>query len=322
MPSKEQKHGVDVAGTKQRSPKPAAEDWDTLAQSQTLPVTVVPSVGLDPHVLASRDVLRLQRLVGNQTVVQLLAQDSPRQPSPVVQPKLMVGPAGDSYEQEADRMAEQVMSMPTPANAPSNATTVRKLASAHILQRALWANRAAKFRSDNGSGGKIPNSEYKVNASGYLRYAPINKTRALEQVFHEGPRSFVYLDGKNIETDRKYDAVWEHPIFVTKVTGDKVTFKTGKAGLGRSPEVTGNITPTSGATVFDFGVDDTTKQLAGDSHVGHPVEDLGQPLPTLDDPDALQAARDYQNFLLEQYLMLYQQGKVTSYKDWNKKSLT
>ena len=283
MPSKDQKHGVDVANTKQRSPKPASEDWDTLAHSQTLPATVVPNVGVDPHVLASRDVLRLQRLVGNQTVVQLLAQDSPRRSRPVVQPKLTATP---------------------------------------ILQRALWANSAAKFRSDNGSGGKIPNSEYKVNASGYLRYAPINKTRALEQVFHEGPRSFVYLDGKNIETDRKYDAVWEHPIIVNKVSGDKVTFKTGKVGLESSPEVTGNITPTPGATVFDFGVDDTTKQLAGDSHVGHPVEDLGQPLPTLDDPDALQAARDYQNFLLEQYLMLYQQGKVTSYGDWNQKSLT
>ena len=33
---------------------------------------------------------------------------------PVIQPKLQVGPVGDRYEQEADRVAEQVMRMPEP----------------------------------------------------------------------------------------------------------------------------------------------------------------------------------------------------------------
>jgi len=37
---------------------------------------------------------------------------------PVVQPKLTVGPAGDRFEQEADRVAEQVMAMPAPVVAP------------------------------------------------------------------------------------------------------------------------------------------------------------------------------------------------------------
>jgi hypothetical protein len=199
-----------------------------------------------------------------------------------------------------------------------NAKTVRGQASANILQRALWANSPAKFRTDNEEP-EIPNSEYNVYAGGYMRYAPINLTRALEQVFHEGPRSFVYIEGTNI-TDRKYDAVWEHPIVVTAVTGDEVTFKTEKPGYEGSPEVKGKITPTSGATVFDFGVNDTTRQLDEDSHVGHPVEDLGAPLPTLDDPDALQAARDYQHFLIAQYLMLYAEGMVQNYKEWNEKS--
>lgn len=38
---------------------------------------------------------------------------------PPLQAKLMVGPANDQYEQEADRMAEQVMSMPTAVHAPN-----------------------------------------------------------------------------------------------------------------------------------------------------------------------------------------------------------
>ena len=49
------------------------------------------------------DMLRLQRAVGNRAVTRL------------IQTKLTVGPAGDRYEQEADRVAQQVLTMPTPA---------------------------------------------------------------------------------------------------------------------------------------------------------------------------------------------------------------
>lgn len=45
-------------------------------------------------------VLRLQRTVGNRVVGRLL------------QPKLSVNPPNDTYEKEADRLAEQVMRMP------------------------------------------------------------------------------------------------------------------------------------------------------------------------------------------------------------------
>jgi hypothetical protein len=194
------------------------------------------------------------------------------------------------------------------------------VASADVVQRALWSNSAAKFRTDNGNPD-IPNSEYKVTGSGYMRYAAINMTRALEQVFHEGERSFVYIDAPDIETNRKYDAVWEKPIFVSSISGDEVKFKTGNPKFKKSPEVVGKITPSEGARVFDFQVDDSTRQLESDSHVGHGVEDLGEALPTLDDPDAVAAARDYQHYLIEQYLMLKKKGLVTSFQDWNEKSL-
>src|SRR4051812_20130337 len=38
-----------------------------------------------------------------------------------IQAKLMIGPAGDSYEQEADRVAAQVLSMPVPDSAAATA---------------------------------------------------------------------------------------------------------------------------------------------------------------------------------------------------------
>lgn len=50
-------------------------------------------------------ILALQRTAGNRAVQRL------------IQAKLMVGPAGDQYEQEADAVADQVMTMPAPGSA-------------------------------------------------------------------------------------------------------------------------------------------------------------------------------------------------------------
>jgi len=52
-------------------------------------------------------VLSLQRTIGNQAVQRLFK-------SGVIQAKLRIGQPGDIYEQEADRVAEQVMRMPEP----------------------------------------------------------------------------------------------------------------------------------------------------------------------------------------------------------------
>jgi hypothetical protein len=51
-------------------------------------------------------ILRLQRMAGNRAVTRL------------IQRKVTVGPAHDHYEQEADRVAQQVMSAPAPVAAP------------------------------------------------------------------------------------------------------------------------------------------------------------------------------------------------------------
>ncbi|MEJ2212041.1 MAG: DUF4157 domain-containing protein, partial [Anaerolineae bacterium] len=60
---------------------------------------------VDPGRLRPADVLALQRAAGNRAVTGL------------IQAKLTVGPVGDRYEQEADRVAGQVMQMGESANA-------------------------------------------------------------------------------------------------------------------------------------------------------------------------------------------------------------
>jgi hypothetical protein len=59
-------------------------------------------------------IVQFQRTAGNRALNQLLAAnfESRGSESNVLQTKLVVGPPGDRYEQEADRVAEQVMRMP------------------------------------------------------------------------------------------------------------------------------------------------------------------------------------------------------------------
>ena len=57
----------------------------------------------DPHLGSPAQLLALQHVAGNRAVSRL------------IQTQLTVGPAHDRYEQEADRVAQQVMTMPLPA---------------------------------------------------------------------------------------------------------------------------------------------------------------------------------------------------------------
>ncbi len=80
--------------------RPAAKP---AAQAQSVDPVLLQRAITDLAHSAPTDVLALQHTMGNYTVQRL------------IQTKLTVGPAGDQYEQEADRVAEQVMTMPAPA---------------------------------------------------------------------------------------------------------------------------------------------------------------------------------------------------------------
>jgi hypothetical protein len=93
------------AGHKHEAAKPVASQsteltslTDLAALQQALAV---------PRFARPTDILMLQRAVGNRATTRL------------IQAKLSVGPAHDRYEQEADRVAEQVLSMSAPAQAPA-----------------------------------------------------------------------------------------------------------------------------------------------------------------------------------------------------------
>lgn len=58
----------------------------------------------DPFSASPDDILALQRLLGNRAV------------GKIIQAKLLIGPAGNQYEREADRMAEQVVSQTSPSD--------------------------------------------------------------------------------------------------------------------------------------------------------------------------------------------------------------
>ena len=76
------------------------------SQPELTPLTdlaALPQIMAAPRLARPVDILRLQRTVGNRATTRL------------IQAKLTVGPAGDRYEQEADRVAEHVMTMPAPA---------------------------------------------------------------------------------------------------------------------------------------------------------------------------------------------------------------
>ncbi len=111
MAAKEQTQNTDKAGAKQKSPTPAV-DVDGQTQQEAPLEGLVQRARFEPRSLTPRDVLQLQHIGGNQAVAQLLAGANPNS---MIQTKLTVGAAGDKYEQEADRVASQVMRMPAPA---------------------------------------------------------------------------------------------------------------------------------------------------------------------------------------------------------------
>jgi hypothetical protein len=85
--------------TERHSPARAARSHSVPKSLESEPLRLQQAIA-DPTMASPVSILALQRLAGNRAVSHLL------------QAKLMVGPAGDRYEQEADRVAERVMGMP------------------------------------------------------------------------------------------------------------------------------------------------------------------------------------------------------------------
>lgn len=142
-------------------PKPGSTNLNQVYQ-QTYPATIIQRSRLDPNSLTPGDVLRLQRTLGNKAVSGLLAQRA-QQPylaqrqaatqaeRPITQPKLLVGSANDQYEQEADRVAAQVLNMPAPMQtAPaSNPNQAQRVNNSALIKPLLQAKSEASFETDS-----------------------------------------------------------------------------------------------------------------------------------------------------------------------------
>jgi hypothetical protein len=74
------------------------------------PSAILQRAALAPESLRPAEVVRMQQTLGNRAVEELLSRSS--SPRPLIQAKLAVNAPGDEYEQEADRVAGEVMRMP------------------------------------------------------------------------------------------------------------------------------------------------------------------------------------------------------------------
>jgi hypothetical protein len=105
---------VHQAENKHKSPAPRGAtkpvDQGPVAPApQPSPLALQQAIA-DPGQASPDDILALQRLAGNRAVSRLIQSSGKLR----MQAKLTVGPAGDRYEQEADRVAEQVVGMQLP----------------------------------------------------------------------------------------------------------------------------------------------------------------------------------------------------------------
>jgi hypothetical protein len=107
----ERKHNEEGA-TRAAHARPAAEREHPAATAPHPALLLRVAGPLAPH-----QALQLQRAVGNRATARLLG----RKNSPPVQTKLVVGPAGDAFEQEADRVAREVVKN---LDAPASETVV------------------------------------------------------------------------------------------------------------------------------------------------------------------------------------------------------
>jgi hypothetical protein len=97
-------------------------------------------------------ILQLQQSIGNRAVQDLLTSRGI-----MLQSKLAVGSADDHYEREADRLAQQVMSVPAPASASAG----RRLVPAIQRQSAQSASPAAKSVQANPLTAPLTDSEWR-----------------------------------------------------------------------------------------------------------------------------------------------------------------
>lgn len=137
--------------TKQAKDGPLAERSRDVAPTP-MSRGLIQRAAIDPGSLSQGDVTAMHRTIGNRAVGRLVGGARA-----MIQCKLRVGAAGDKYEQEADRIAEEVAG-------PGKISAPRKAAPRHFVQRASGLEGGDVDRSiedrirGEGGGASLPQS--------------------------------------------------------------------------------------------------------------------------------------------------------------------
>jgi hypothetical protein len=135
------------------------------------PAGLAPRVAANPAQLSPRDVLLLQRTVGNQAVLHMLGRDGGAGQAAVVQRRLTVGPVDDRYEREADEIARQVQlsRIDRKPNYGPRVSRIQRRAAVGPEGGALGSDLEGRIRRSQNGGSSLPNGvrsslESKLNA--------------------------------------------------------------------------------------------------------------------------------------------------------------
>ena len=117
MATKDKSHDQDKVSAARRAPQQKGQTSNEHGRPANQTRALQRAASAPPSALRPGDVLSLQRTYGNRAVRSLLTGHTQASQSPAsqgrqpIQAKLTVGAAGDQHEQEADRIARQVLSM-------------------------------------------------------------------------------------------------------------------------------------------------------------------------------------------------------------------
>ncbi len=222
--------------TEQRSPHPLRNSTHSAMRVQR--------AAAHPGSLARAEVVQLQRMIGNRAVGRLLGGGGKLQ----VQPKLTLGPVGDQYEQEADRVARQVVGqLSTSASQPvqrqaldDDEEMVRLAPSTHQVDKAgmnVSSDVERGIRRVLGGGEPLPDSirsqmERAFGADfGGVR---LHSDAQAHQLNHS-LQARAFTTGRDIGKDVLSSAVWESLYFSKTAEQRRIGSKAleGMGGYGK-----------------------------------------------------------------------------------------
>lgn len=198
MSSKVQIERDDKVLSRRQSSKQAVRDAAVMSE-HTTPATIIQRARVEPGSLTPHDVLQLQRTIGNQAVQGLLDTTATYQTKPTF------NTPGDSYEQEADRVADRVMRMPE-ATIQRDTEFREERAEEEVIQTKPTANQGTLPAQSTESDEVPPIVQEVVNSTGQ----PLDPATSalMERRFdHDFGQVRVHTDGKAAESAHALNAL-------------------------------------------------------------------------------------------------------------------